>query len=101
MRDQPDVSNGVGTEDWISLRLGGDGGVHGDSVANGLSSGQQVQTKDTALDSLADTASLLLGMNDSRPTKSSRERSDSPFTFPRQRRSVRPRLYLSIDSDSE
>uniref|UniRef100_M1AED2 Sumo ligase n=2 Tax=Solanum tuberosum TaxID=4113 RepID=M1AED2_SOLTU len=101
-RDQPDVSNGVGTEDWISLRLGGDGGVPGDSaVANGLSSGQQVQAKDTALDSLADTASLLIGMNDSRSTKSSRERSDSPFTFPRQRRSVRPRLYLSIDSDSE
>uniref|UniRef100_A0A3Q7J059 SP-RING-type domain-containing protein n=1 Tax=Solanum lycopersicum TaxID=4081 RepID=A0A3Q7J059_SOLLC len=109
-RDQPDVSNGVGTEDWISLRLGGDGGVPGDTaVANGLSSGQQVQTKDTALDSLADTgsdapvcaASLLIGMNDSRSTKSSRERSDSPFTFPRQRRSVRPRLYLSIDSDSE
>lgn len=46
-------------------------------------------------------ASLLIGMNDSRSTKSSRERSDSPFTFPRQRRSVRPRLYLSIDSDSE
>ncbi|PHT35180.1 E3 SUMO-protein ligase SIZ1 [Capsicum baccatum] len=96
-RDQPDVSNGVGTEDWISLRLGGDGGVHDDSaVANGLSSGQQqVQTKDTTLDSLADSgsdapvcaASLLLGMNDSRSTKNSRERSDSPFTFPRQRRS--------------
>ncbi|CAN4119379.1 unnamed protein product [Withania somnifera] len=88
VRNQPDVSNGV---------------------VNGLSSGQQVQTKDTALDSLTDTggdapvcaASLLLGMNDSRSTKSSRERSDSPFTFPRQRRSVRPRLYLSIDSDSE
>lgn len=56
-------------------------------------------------------ASLLLGMNDNRsanlatndnrPTKTSRERSDSPFTFPRQRRSVRPRLYLSINSDSE
>ncbi|CAN4120344.1 unnamed protein product [Withania somnifera] len=103
VRDQPDISNGVGTEDWISLRLGGDGGIRDDSeLVNGLSSELQVQqTKDTALDSLTDTASLLLDMNDSRSTKSSRQRSDSPFTFPRQRRSVRPRLYLSIDSDSE
>lgn len=46
-------------------------------------------------------ASLLLGMNDGRSDKSSRQRSGSPFSFPRQKRSVRPRLYLSIDSDSE
>lgn len=57
------------------------------------------------------SASLLLGMNgdrssnlatnDNRPAKASRERSGSPFSFPRQKRSVRPRFYLSIDSDSE
>lgn len=46
-------------------------------------------------------ASFLLSMNDNRTGKTSRERSDSPFSFPRQRRSVRPRLYLSIESDSE
>ncbi|KAJ1381704.1 putative E3 SUMO-protein ligase SIZ1 isoform X2 [Sesbania bispinosa] len=46
-------------------------------------------------------SSLLLGMNDGRSDKASRQRSDSPFSFPRQKRSVRPRLYLSIDSDSE
>ncbi|KAL2541116.1 E3 SUMO-protein ligase SIZ1 [Abeliophyllum distichum] len=44
-----------------------------------------------------DTASLLLGMNDNKSGKASTERSDSPFSIPR--RSVRPRLYLSIDSD--
>lgn len=49
----------------------------------------------------ASTASLLLEMNDGRSEKASRPRSDSPFTFPRQKRSVRQRLYLSIDSDSE
>ncbi|KAG8644574.1 E3 SUMO-protein ligase SIZ1 isoform X2 [Manihot esculenta] len=104
LRDQADVSNGVRTEDWISLRLGGGGatGSHGDSVpANGLNSRQPMPPREGAMESLADTASLLLGMNDGRSEKSSRQRSDSPFTFPRQKRSVRPRLYLSIDSDSE
>ncbi|PPE00971.1 hypothetical protein GOBAR_DD01934 [Gossypium barbadense] len=46
-------------------------------------------------------SSLLLGMNESRNGKSSRQRTESPFSFPRQKRSVRPRLYLSIDTDTE
>lgn len=50
---------------------------------------------------LHNAASLLLGMNEDRSDKSSRQRSASPFPFPRQKRSVRPRLYLSIESDSE
>jgi hypothetical protein len=51
---------------------------------------------------LRNAASLLLGMNDDRSDKSSRQRSDSPFSFPRQKRSkVRQRFYLSIESDSE
>ncbi|PKI62589.1 hypothetical protein CRG98_017011 [Punica granatum] len=103
MRDQADMSNGIRTEDWISLRLGGGAaGGHGDSgEANGFSSRPQVPSGDGAMDCLADTASLLLGMNDGRSEKASRQRSDSPFSFPRQKRSVRPRLYLSIDSDSD
>ncbi|XVF04959.1 hypothetical protein REPUB_Repub05bG0128800 [Reevesia pubescens] len=103
LRDQADVSNGIRTDDWISLRLGGGAsGGHGDSATvNGLNSRQQIPSRDCAMDSLADTASLLLGMNDSRSEKSSRQRSESPFFFPRQKRSVRPRLFLSIDSDSE
>ncbi|KAI7733087.1 hypothetical protein M8C21_033492 [Ambrosia artemisiifolia] len=44
-------------------------------------------------------ASLLLGMSEGRPNKISRERSDGPFSFPRQKRSVRPR-FLSIDIDT-
>ncbi|KAH7542594.1 E3 SUMO-protein ligase SIZ1 [Ziziphus jujuba] len=105
-RDQADMSNGgVRTEDWISLRLG-DGasgsGSNGESVTpNGLNSKQQVSSREGVIDSLPDPASLLLGMNDARSDKASRQRSDSPFSFPRQKRSVRPRLYLSIDSDSE
>ncbi|XP_044504824.1 E3 SUMO-protein ligase SIZ1-like isoform X2 [Mangifera indica] len=103
LRDQADVSNGVRREDWISLRLGGGAsGSHSESpAANGLNAMQTVQSGDGAMDSLDDTASLLLGMNDGRSEKTSRQRSDSPFVFPRQKRSVKPRLYLSIDTDSE
>lgn len=60
MRDQADVSNGVRTEDWISLRLGGGAsGSNGESAApNGLNSRQQIPPGDGALDSLADTGSF-------------------------------------------
>ncbi|KAM6597956.1 hypothetical protein CsatA_008480 [Cannabis sativa] len=102
-RDHPDVSNGVGGEDWISLRLGdGPSGNNGElATQSGLNPKQQVQSKDGPVNSLSDHASLLLGMNDGRSDKASRQRSDSPFSFPRQKRSVRPRVYLSIDLDSE
>ncbi|KAJ4845155.1 SUMO ligase siz1 [Turnera subulata] len=102
MRDEADASNGIRTEDWISLRLGGGAtSNHGDSVpVNGLDSRQQMPPpREGSMDTLAGTASLLLGMNDDRSEKTSRQRSESPITFPR--RSIRPRLYLSIDSDSE
>ncbi|KAL2328647.1 hypothetical protein Fmac_022074 [Flemingia macrophylla] len=103
LRDHANMSNGVCTEDWISLSLGGGAaGSNGDtSTQNGLNSRHQIPTRESAPNTLDDTASLLLGMNDVRPDKASRQRSDSPFSFPRQRRSVRPRLYLSIDTDSE
>ncbi|XP_015952366.1 E3 SUMO-protein ligase SIZ1 [Arachis duranensis] len=108
LRDQANISNGVLNEDWISLSLGGGAaGTNGDaSTQNGLNSGLQIAPRDLAREGAANTnmddaASLLLGMNDARSDKSSRQRSDSPFSFPRQKRSVRPRLYLSIDSDSE
>ncbi|XP_023729790.1 E3 SUMO-protein ligase SIZ1 isoform X1 [Lactuca sativa] len=105
LRDPPSVSNGLQGDDWISLSLGGGGGGGGggsgvnfeSTAANGVNSGLQPPRGDGGLDSLADTASLLTGMNGS----SKRERSDNPFSFPKQKRSVRPRLYLSIESDSE
>ncbi|XP_022998844.1 E3 SUMO-protein ligase SIZ1-like isoform X1 [Cucurbita maxima] len=102
-RDEVDVSNGVHTDDWISLRLGGDlGGSNVESTtAKGLNSRQHIPSTGGEINSLSGTASLLLGMNDVRHEKASRQRSDSPFSFPRQKRSVRQRMYLSIDSDSE
>nr|XP_043609090.1 E3 SUMO-protein ligase SIZ1-like [Erigeron canadensis] len=107
--DQPAMSNGFRNDDWISLSLGGGcgsgSGVHCEPDAAtvpaiDLNPKQQPSSKGGALDSLADTASLLLGMGDSITGKISRKGSDSPFSFPRQKRSVRPRLYLSIESDS-
>ncbi|KAH9700767.1 E3 SUMO-protein ligase SIZ1 [Citrus sinensis] len=90
LRDQADVANGIRTEDWISLRLGDGvtGGQNELAAANGLNSKQPVHSRESAMDSLADTASLLLGMNEGRSEKASRQRSDSPFSFPRQKRSV-------------
>nr|XP_034901219.1 E3 SUMO-protein ligase SIZ1-like isoform X5 [Populus alba] len=88
MRDQVDVSNGVRSEDWISLRLGGSASSnYADLVppTNGLNSRQQMPS---SLDSLAGTASSF-GINDGRSEKASRQRSDSPFSFPRQKRSDR------------
>lgn len=110
-RNQQDMGNGLRGEDWISLRLGDGGGrTLGDSGAmNGLHIGQQPHSGERAMDSLAETASFLLGSSGSKSEKT-RERPDSPFSFqrsdspspfPRHKRSVRQRLYLSIDSDSE
>lgn len=56
LRDQPEVSNGIQNEDWISLRLG-DGSGGGSCVplaTNGFNSGQQLQSKEGGLDSMAD-----------------------------------------------
>ncbi|XP_077239513.1 E3 SUMO-protein ligase SIZ1-like isoform X2 [Tasmannia lanceolata] len=104
LRDQADMSNGGRTEDWISLRLG-DGGSHVESPAvNGLTSRYEFASEEGGTESLANTASLLLSMNDDRSDKaaSKKQRSEGPFSHPRQPRSARPpRLYLSIDTDSE
>lgn len=55
-RDHPDVLNGVRTEDWISLRLGdGPSGKNAESATpSGLNSKQQVPSRDSAMNSLAD-----------------------------------------------
>ncbi|XP_010264787.1 PREDICTED: E3 SUMO-protein ligase SIZ1-like [Nelumbo nucifera] len=106
-RDQPDLANGIRAEDWISLRLGGSGGGsrgHGESGAtNGLNSRNQLASKEGRMEALANTASLLLSMNGNRPDRitTNKQRSDGPFSHPRQPRSVRPRLDLCIDLDSD
>ncbi|KAJ4977643.1 hypothetical protein NE237_008423 [Protea cynaroides] len=97
LRDQPDMSNGIPTEDWISLRLGGGSG-------DGTASGNGVQGYSGATNgSNSKEATLLLSMNDNRSDKTTtnRQRLDSPFSFPRQPRSVRPKLDLCIVLDPE
>lgn len=61
LRDQANVSNGVCTEDWISLSLGGGaGGSNGDaSTQNGLNSRHQIPARDSVTNTLADTGLLL------------------------------------------
>ncbi|KAG6415415.1 hypothetical protein SASPL_122826 [Salvia splendens] len=102
-RDHPEVPNGVPTEDWISLRLGDGAGVGqtGSAAGNDLNSWQHLESKDSTLDPLVDNAPLLLGRKGNGSGKTGRERPGSLFSFPRQKRSVRPRFNLSIDTESE
>ncbi|XP_057454400.1 E3 SUMO-protein ligase SIZ1-like isoform X2 [Lotus japonicus] len=59
LRDHADVSNGVCTDDWISLRLGdGAGESNGEpSTTDGLNSRPQLTSREGATDSLTDTES--------------------------------------------
>lgn len=61
LRDHNGVSNGVYTEDWVSLRLGGGAsGSNGDaSTPNDLNSRPQITSREDATDSLTDTGLLL------------------------------------------
>ncbi|CAO2812943.1 unnamed protein product [Amaranthus hypochondriacus] len=56
-RNHPDMSNGLHVDDWISLRLGdGSGRSHGESGSrNALNGGQQPQSIEGAMDTLAET----------------------------------------------
>ncbi|KAL1197280.1 E3 SUMO-protein ligase SIZ1 [Cardamine amara subsp. amara] len=86
LRNQSEMSNGIPSDDWISLRLGDHGETTG---VNKHNENNPVSTREGALDTSSETASLLLGMNDSssRQEKASRQRSDSLVSFPRQKRS--------------
>ncbi|KAF6150463.1 hypothetical protein GIB67_030264 [Kingdonia uniflora] len=100
LRNQPDSTDGMRTDDWISLRLGGSGVS---AAANGFNSSHHFRPVEDRKDNMGDTASLHPCTNDDRSdrTSSKRQHSDSTFSCPRQSRPVRPCLYLSIDSDTE
>ncbi|KAK4578885.1 hypothetical protein RGQ29_028808 [Quercus rubra] len=96
---QHSASNGF--EDWISLRVGrkGEEGVDSDvevpavsPAANGLDLRNQSGSNEAAINAHGNDET---GSN----RTSSRKLSDGPFSFPRQPRSVRQRVCLSIDSD--
>lgn len=60
LRDQANVSNGVCTDDWISLSLGGGaGGSNGDApTQNGLNARHQIPARDNGSNTLADSGLL-------------------------------------------
>lgn len=90
---------------WISLSLGGNSNLGKTSfkepAAAAAHSRQQSEPDGDGLNSLA-TASVLLNMSDNRTDGASGDNqgSDSPLGHQRVR-STRPRLYLSVDSDSD
>jgi hypothetical protein len=89
---------------WISLSLGSSNNLGKTSFkepAAAARSRQQSAPEGDGLHSLA-TASVLLNMSDNRTDGASGDNqgSDSPLRHQRVR-STRPRLYLSVDSDSE
>lgn len=98
MDHQHPASNGF--EDWISLRVGTKGeGIDSDvgvpavsPAANGLDLRNRSGSNEAAINTHRND-----GTRSDRT--SSRRISDGPFSFPRQPRSVRQRVYLSIDSD--
>ncbi|XWS75123.1 hypothetical protein CRYUN_Cryun01aG0058300 [Craigia yunnanensis] len=77
------ISNGTHTEDWTSLRLGS----NGDSIGSGVVGTVAQSAVSKGLDLI----------NDCRPNEG-RKKLNGPFSFPRQPRSVRRRVY-TIDSD--
>ncbi|KAG8067018.1 hypothetical protein GUJ93_ZPchr0005g16204 [Zizania palustris] len=92
--------NGVQSDDWISLSLGAGGGGNEESTAADLNSQPQIPLKETVTSTNA--ASALLSTNIERRNEANlNPRIENIFSHPRQPRSVRPRLCLSIDTDSE
>ncbi|KAF9590980.1 hypothetical protein IFM89_000525 [Coptis chinensis] len=111
LREQQDVANGLRSEDWISLRLGGGGCENGESAitnaSNALTLRPEVELEEAdfrleedRMESSANNDSLLLKLNDNKSEKEMVKRQSSDSS-PSQLRTVRPRLYFSVDSDSD
>lgn len=104
--ERVNASNGVQSDDWISLTLAaGGGGNEEPATANGLNLQEQIRSNETGVEPLIDAASVLPSTNNDRDDGANLNpiRIENIFSHPRQprSRSVRPRLCLSIDSDSE
>jgi len=104
--ERVNASNGLQSDDWISLTLAAGGGGNEESApANGLNLQQQIQSNDAEVEPLIDAAPALPSTNNDRRDGANfnPRRIDKIFSHPRQprSRSVRPRLCLSIDTDSE
>ncbi|CAM0885682.1 unnamed protein product [Alopecurus aequalis] len=90
------MSNGVQPDDWISLTLAAGGSSNEQSEpAYTLDPEPQTPVKERRMEPSSDAADSLLSLNDDDA------RAAKIFSHPRQPRSVRPRLRLSVHSDSE
>ncbi|XP_050386175.1 E3 SUMO-protein ligase SIZ1-like [Argentina anserina] len=90
---QPPVSNGI-TSDWVALSLGI------------IENAELAETNGLQLTNQCGSNKALItdknkGAKSNPNRANSRKLSDGPFSFPRQPRSVRQRVYLSVDSSSE
>ncbi|KAL1818953.1 hypothetical protein ACET3Z_013822 [Daucus carota] len=77
---QPDMSHGISTEDWISLRIGNcNNGTHVEhTAASGSNQQQQLPSEEASLHlGRNDNRSSNLSSNDSRPGNTNREESAS------------------------
>ncbi|OMO71665.1 hypothetical protein CCACVL1_18112 [Corchorus capsularis] len=90
----PPISGSIHTEDWISLRLGGNGESIGSDIGtiaqSAVSKGQHLMNECRSNEGMNDESSSN-GIN-------STKKLNGPFSFPRQPRSVRRRVY-SIESE--
>ncbi|GMH10941.1 hypothetical protein Nepgr_012782 [Nepenthes gracilis] len=88
-------------DDEFGKNLLEDGGRNhvGPNAVGRLNPEHQLNLTAGVLETLTDTASLLQSLEDPRADTSG-QRSNNPFSFPREQHPARPQLYLSFDSDS-
>ncbi|XP_062230620.1 E3 SUMO-protein ligase SIZ1-like isoform X2 [Phragmites australis] len=104
LSERANAPNGVHSDDWISLTLAAGGGGNEESTrVDGPKSQPKVPSKEAGVEPLIDAASALPSTNNDRFSGANLNlrRIENIFSHPRQPRSVRPRLCLSIDTDSE
>ncbi|KAB2598098.1 E3 SUMO-protein ligase SIZ1-like [Pyrus ussuriensis x Pyrus communis] len=96
----PPQSNSISRDDWISLRLG----RVDENVPNACPEHVSIHEVQLSNECGSDEATPLIkdGTDEVRSNKAkSRKFSDGPFSFPRQPRTLRQRVYLPVESNSE
>ncbi|XP_062179858.1 E3 SUMO-protein ligase SIZ1-like isoform X2 [Phragmites australis] len=104
LSERANAPNGFHSDDWISLTLAAGGGGNEESTSiDGQKSQPKIPSKETGVGPLINTASALPSTDNARCSGANLNprRIENIFSHPRQPRSVRPRLCLSIDTDSE
>ena len=103
LSERANAPNGVQSDDWISLTLAAGGGGNEEPAPADVNSQPQIPSTETGIEPLTDAASAFLSTNIERRSGAdlNPRRIENIFSHPRQPRSVRPRLCLSIDTDSE